>query len=643
MPAQAPARDLRPALVACALIVAASVAAAYMGGRHGAFVYDDLDSITSNASIREFSTSLTPPAGATVSGRPFLNLTLAVNYALGGASPLGYHVLNVAIHIAAALVLLGIVRSTLATRAAGARPALEGLLLAAAASLLWALHPIQVESVGYVIQRAESLMGLLYLLTLYCFIRHAGGGRGSVAWGAAAFLSCLLGMGTKEAMVTAPAVILLYDRTFLAGSFAEAWRLRWRLYLLLAACWVPLGVQMAAGGGRSGTAGFASGVSPWEYFATQMKAIVLYIRLSLWPRRLVGDYGRILGGSTLELTASALVVALLAAATIFLLVRRPALGFLGAWFFIILAPTSSFVPISTEIIALHRMYLPLAAVVVAALLLLRLWLGGGRLLWVVVVVGAAGLGFAAMRRDRVYDGPETFWGDVALKAPWNAGAWNNLGLVNVEKGDQDGAIVDFRRALAVAPKFATAHVNLGKALLATGHPQEALSEFEAALEFLKFDSEIHHQMGNAFALQHQFGKAINQLSNSVDLDGDRADVWFDFGVVMEQAGNIGPAIEFYSRSVRLNPSNVEARLDLGNLLAQVSRVPEAIVQYEDAALLQPKAADIHNNLGGLLAESGRLGEAKAQFEEALRLQPDYAEARDNLARVNMMMGPGISK
>jgi tetratricopeptide (TPR) repeat protein len=500
-----------------------------------------------------------------------------------------------------------------------------------------------VESVGYVIQRAESLMGLLYLLTLYCFIRHSAGGRASVAWGAAAFLSCLLGMGTKEAMVTAPVIVLLYDRTFLAGSFAQAWRQRWRLYLLLGACWVPLGIQMAFGGGRSGTAGFDSGVTPWAYFLTQLKAVVLYLRLSFWPRHLVGDYGRILGGSTLELTASAILVALLAATTIFLLVRRPALGFLGAWFFVILAPTSSVVPISTEIMALHRMYLPLAAVVVSALLLLRLWLGGGRLLWVAVAIAAAGLGFAAMRRDRVYKGPAEFWGDVALKAPWNAGAWNNLGLISAGKGDQDGAIADFRRALAIAPKFSTAHVNLGKALLAAGHPQEALSEFEAALEFLKFDPEIHHQMGKAFALQHQFGKAIEQLGESVNLDGDRADVWFDFGVVMEQAGNTGPAIYFYKRSVELNPSNVEARLDLGNLLAQASRMPEAIVQYEDAALLQPKAADIHNNLGGLLAESGRLAEAKAQFEEALRLQPSYAEARDNLARVNMMMGPGISK
>ncbi|HZZ18742.1 MAG TPA: hypothetical protein VFE25_05210, partial [Opitutaceae bacterium] len=289
MPARAPARETRTVALACALVVAASVAAAYIGGIHGAFVYDDLDSVVSNSSIRDFSTALSPPAGATVSGRPILNLTLAVNYALGGNSPVGYHVLNIVVHVAAALVLLGIVRRTLATPAAGARPALEALLLASGASLLWALHPIQVESVGYVIQRAESLMGLFYLTTLYCVIRHSQGGRSSTAWASGAFVSCLLGMGTKESMATAPLVVFLFDRTFLAGSFAEAWRRRWKLYLLLAACWAPLALQVSLGGGRSGTAGFESGVPVWSYFITQMKAVVLYLRLSLWPRHLVGD------------------------------------------------------------------------------------------------------------------------------------------------------------------------------------------------------------------------------------------------------------------------------------------------------------------------------------------------------------------
>jgi tetratricopeptide (TPR) repeat protein len=638
-PAQAPARDPRAAAFACAAMLAVLIAAAYAGGLHGAFVFDDLDSIVSNGSIRRFSTSLSPPAGATVSGRPFLNLTFAVNYALGGTSSLGYHALNVAIHIAAALILLGVVRKTLASKAGGGWGPRESLRLAAGAALLWALHPIQVESVGYVVQRAESLMGLLYLLTLYGLIRNAQGGRSATPWAAAAFFSCLLGMATKEAMVTAPVIAFLYDRTFLAGSFSEAWRRRKGFYLLLAACWIPLGVQLAMGSGRSGTAGFGSGVSAWAYFLTQLKAIALYVRLYVWPAPLVGDYGRILAGNTWDVWVSGAFVAGLAAATIVLLVRRPALGFLGAWFFVILAPTSSFVPISTEIIALHRMYLPLAALAVATLLLMRRYLGAGWALTLAITLVAGVLAFVTVQRDRVYAGPKPFWSDVAREAPWNAGAWNNLGLIEAADNNPAAAVADFQHALAIVPNFATAHLNLGKSLLAANRPGEALSELKQALIYLPGDPEIHHQMGKAYAVEHNLGAAVRELHESVALDGDRADVWFDLGVVMEQGGAPALAIEDYQSSIALDPANAQARLNLGNLLVQASRMPEAIVQYEDLVRLEPKAADIHNNLGSLLAESGRLAEAKAEFTEAIRLQPDYAEARDNLAHVSAMLAP----
>src|SRR5471032_711715 len=132
MPVQAPARDLRPAVLACAALVVAAVAAAYLRGLHGAFVFDDLDSVAANGSIRDFSTSLSPPDATTVSGRPFLNLTFAANYALGGTAPWGFHALNIAIHAGAALALLGIVRRSLATPAGGSRGAAESLVLATA-------------------------------------------------------------------------------------------------------------------------------------------------------------------------------------------------------------------------------------------------------------------------------------------------------------------------------------------------------------------------------------------------------------------------------------------------------------------------------------------------------------------------------
>jgi len=640
MPVPAPARALRTALLLVALLVAASVVAAYRGGLHGALVFDDADSIAENPSIRDFATSLSPPPGATVSGRPFLNLSFALNYALSGTATWGYHALNVAIHAAAALLLLGIVRRTLALPAAGGLAAADALLVAAAVSLVWALHPLQVESVEYIVQRAESLMGFLYLLTLYAYIRYAGGARAAPAWAAVSFGACLLGMATKEAMATAPLVVFLYDRTFLAGSFQAAWRSRRAVLLVLAATWIPLGIQLAYTGGRPGSAGFGSGVAWWAYLAAQMKAIVLYIRLAAWPRPLVGDYGRILAGRPLEVAVCALLVAALACGTIYALVRRPALGFLGAWFLAILAPTSSVVPISTEIIALHRMYLPLAALVVLGVLALRSALGSGSSFKATIAVAALCLAFATARRVGVYENPLSFWSDVALKAPWNAGAWNNLGVIHAEAGDEDRAAGDFRRALEIAPDFATAHFNMGKALVALGQPRAALVELGNAAKFLPTDPEVHHQLGKALAMEHRAGDAVRELHTSVMLDADRADTWFDLGGVMAEAGSLQDAAYAYGQSVKLSPGYAEARLDYGDVLAQIDRIPEAIEQYGEAARLEPEAADIRNNLGFLLVESGRLAEAKEAFEAAIRLKPDYAEARENLDHVERLIGSG---
>jgi hypothetical protein len=253
----------RRALALCGAVIAAAALAAYWGSFSGPFLYDDVDSVLRNVSIRSFAAAFRPPGGLTVSGRPVLNLSFALSYAISGSAPWSYHALNLAIHVGAALLLFGIVRRTIAL----ARPQVtsEGSLwLAFGAALLWALHPLQTESVAYVVQRAESLMGFFYLATLYGFIRFAAG-DGSSRWASVSVAACLLGMGTKEVMATAPLIVLLYDRTFLAKSFAEAWRRRRTLYLAYAACWIPLAFLVAGTSGRGGSAGFGSGVPWWAY------------------------------------------------------------------------------------------------------------------------------------------------------------------------------------------------------------------------------------------------------------------------------------------------------------------------------------------------------------------------------------------
>ncbi len=628
-------RGGRRAALVCGAVVVAAVAAVYWRGLSGGFVFDDLDAIPGNPSIRHLATALAPPTGTTVSGRPVLNLSLALNFLVSGTRPWSYHALNIVIHAAAALILFGIVGRTLAIAPEAASTPGKRLAVAFAAALLWALHPLQTESVAYVVQRAESLAGLFYLATLFAVLRIAQSGR--TGWAAAAVAACLLGMGTKETMVTAPLVVLVFDRTFLASSFREAWRRRGGLYLALAACWLPLAFLVLSTGGRGGTAGYGAGVPWWEYLLAQFRAIGHYLRLAVWPAPLVGDYGRVLAPDPLGMAVGALVVLALVAGTLILARKRRPAAFLGAWFLLVLAPSSSIVPVSTEIIAEHRMYLPLASVVLAVVLGLDRWLGRRRALFGAAIgLLALSAGIASARRVGVYGSPFAFWSDVVLKNPGNAGAWNNLGLVLAGQGDLRGASEDYRRALALAPAFADAHANLGVALAATGNPAEAAENIRAALRYRPEDASLHLNLGRALAALGRRMDAVGELREATRLDPGRSASWYALGGALADTGDLPGASPAYAEAVRLRPDFADARVDYGNVLAELGKAPEAERQFSEALRLQPNAADVHNNLGSLLAGMGRMAEAKAQFEEALRLKPDYPDARQNLERLQAL-------
>jgi len=238
---------------------------AYHNSFTGSYFHDDFGSIIENPTIRQLWPiwkPLSPPYGTgwTVGARPLINLSVAVNYALGGYNVWGYHALNLAVHILAGLALLGIVRRTLLHRARFCAAADE---LALAIAVLWMVHPLQTQAVTYIIQRSESMMGLFYLLTLYCFIRGVesplmengkwfmGDGSwrlGARLWYGLSVAACASGMTCKQVMVSAPVMVLLYDRAYVSGTFREAWRRRWPLYVGLASTWVLLGLVLVLGG-----------------------------------------------------------------------------------------------------------------------------------------------------------------------------------------------------------------------------------------------------------------------------------------------------------------------------------------------------------------------------------------------------------
>jgi len=217
------------------IVIAGSLT--YFNSVSNPFVLDDTGTIVDNEQIRQLGDlpSLLLPARETpVAGRPVANISFAINYAIGGLDVASYHIVNIAVHLLCALLLFGLVRRALELPDRRATPGERSTNLAFAAALLWVVHPLGSEPVDYLTQRTESLMALFYLLTLYASVR-ALTSRRETGWEIAAVVSCALGMGCKESMVTVPVVILLFDRIFVFSSFGEALRKRRWLYVGLAA------------------------------------------------------------------------------------------------------------------------------------------------------------------------------------------------------------------------------------------------------------------------------------------------------------------------------------------------------------------------------------------------------------------------
>jgi len=676
-------------LLAAAVIVAAGVAA-YWNSFAGQFVFDDVPSILENPSIThlgDLGKVLCPPQYSTATGRPLVNLSLALNYAIGGTADLwSYHAFNLAVHLLAALTLMGIVRRTLLSPPLRGHFSRAALPLATATSLLWALHPLQVQAVTYIIQRAESLASLMYLLTLYCTIRSAAPGATRSLWTLLAILSCAAGMASKEMVAAAPVVVLVYDRLFLAGSWRGALSRRKFLYAGLAATWVLLAALMWPEP-RGSVAGFGLvDVTPWGYAATEAGVILYYLRLVFWPSPLVVDYYWPWANSVAGIVPPALAVGAMLAATIWLLWRGRPAAMAGVWFFLVLAPTSSFVPILYPIFE-HRMYLPLAAVVCAAVL------GGYRLLVIlgrrgpaadtpacagllggaaVLVVLTVTLGWLTHQRNTIYASESVFWQDVIDKQPKAWGGPVSLGSVCFHAGKFDEALQYFRASQKLAQdkvQYRTSGYDIALALFYKGQYSEAQEELTRLVSVVSPDVDALTRKGDSAMEQHKIAeaadayaralrkdpeyiRAILGLANAYVAQGKTAEAKqvlaktqtllkdlptaVAIATLYERMGDTNAALVALRRVLprRLAAQDVPTVTILGTLYAKAGDFPKAVESFKRAAAAatQPADQDIANRQLGLAYTSmGQYAQAEQAYQAALKADANDALVLNNLA------------
>jgi tetratricopeptide (TPR) repeat protein len=637
--------------LAFALIVVAALLA-YQNSFTGVFVFDDIRGIVNNPYVRHLwplRETLKAPAYSTPDGRPVVCFSLALSYACSGLNVQGYHAFNLTVHILAALVLFGVLRRTFLGERLRPRFGSVAGGLALAVTLIWTVHPLQTESVVYISQRTELLMGLFLLLTIYCLIRSADSPR-SWAWQVGAVTACTLGTGSKEVMVAAPVVALVYDRVFLAASFRDLWRQRWRLYAGLTGTWVFL-IFLVVTTPRAMTGFGIANLTVWAYLKTEAGVILHYLRLCVWPRPLILDYDDWPIATSLQtVIAPAVAVVALLTATAWALRCRSPRGFLGAWFFLILAPTSSFLPNYGEVAAERRMYLPLAAVVTfvvasgyEGLVVVARRVGARENQRRFTTYGVVGLivvtvGYLTVRRNKDYRSEISIWADTVAKRPQNPRAHYNLGSALLQAGRLQDAIRHNEQALQINPNLAEAHCNLGSALLQAGRLQDAIRHNEQALQINPNLAEAHCNLGNALLQGGRVQDAIGHYEQAVRIKPDYAEPHYNLGNALLQAGRLPDAISRFEQVLQIRPDYAEAHNNLGNALLQAGRRQDAIGHYEQAVRIKPDYADAHYNLGNALLQAGRLQDAISRYEQALQIRPDYTEAQLNLGVALLQLG-----
>jgi tetratricopeptide (TPR) repeat protein len=684
-----------------AAIIVLAGALAYSNSWSGPFVFDDELSVTYNASIRQLGHPvqvLFPEQDSSVAGRPLVNLSFAINYAIGGMDVRGYHAWNIALHLLCALVVFGVVRRTLQLPTLATRWGPRAIPLALATALIWMLHPLNSEVVNYLTQRTESMMALCYFLTMYAAIRSTSS-RHAGKWEAAAVTACALGMTCKESMVTAPLMVVLYDRTFVFDSLKASLRARWRLYAGLAATWLLLAILVWSGP-RGQSAGFSNDVTAWTYLLNQAVMITQYLRHAIWPRSLVINYGWPLPLTLGDvLPYASFVVCLLVVAAI-ILVLRPKVGFLLAWVVITLAPTSSVVPIATEVGAERRMYLPLVAIVALAVI-------GSTMLWdvlsrrlvrrdaaatsrigalagaIVLVTLSTALTLGTIRRNRDYVSGLSLIRTAVERWPTSV-TRHMLGGALVDAGRQQEAIPYLRAAVPGAPR---ARYDLGIALFNDGKLEEAVEQLSALIAMWESPPAVHPRwqpplrldaiaareiigrvrakqgrwpeagdefrkalaldpsnlrarllLAEALLNQQLFGEAVAQYRMYLKEKPGDAEALGNLGIALISTGQLDEAVAQFRRAAEAAPDNGGVQRNLANALFDRGDIDQAAVHAQRAVALRPDDPSAHDLLGRALTLQGKLDEAAMRFERALQLNPADAEVREHLRRLQQLTG-----
>ena len=607
------------------------------------FVLDDLRKIEDNPAIRvdQFAPMEIMKAGFQSSRmRPIAFMTLALNHSLHQYNIYGYHVVNVAIHIITGFLLYLFFSATLKTASIQHRYRRPDLI-AFFAALAWLVHPIQTQSVTYIVQRTNSLATLLFMLAFlfYIYGRQTSRARYKWIWFIASAIAWALSLGCKQITAILPFIIFIYEWFFFQDlnkdwikkrlKYVPAIIIFFILLILVYTNFSPLEKFKTFHDYANNE------FTATERLLTQFRVVIWYISLIIFPlpSRLNLDYDFALSHSLIDpittILAFGAIGGLLALAG-FLAKKERLIAFCIIWFFATHLIESSILPLA--IIFEHRNYLPSMLVCLVPVVLVYHffkidWLKIGLLCALVVVLSAW-----THQRNRTWENKVTLWTDVVQKSPNKARPNFNLGAALSEQNRDAEAIPLYQRAIEINPNLAQPHINLGRALEHQDRIEEALEHYRTALRIKPDLPEAHHNLGAIMEKQGRSEEAIEFYQNALKIRTHYAPAYFGLANVLVTEGRVEEGIRNYYLAIQFKPDYAEAHNNLGGIYLKSGEYEKATQHYIAALRVKPGLVEAYNNLGIALMQTGKLEMAINQFQKALQLMPDFTKAQNNLRR-----------
>ncbi|MBF0343771.1 MAG: tetratricopeptide repeat protein [Nitrospirae bacterium] len=573
------------------------------------FVFDDDISITANPLIRNFNSFFESSAlnntGIEPSVRDFFStriigyLTFAINYNLNGYDVTGYHIFNILVHLANALLIYWLVMFLFSTPYfSEAQWQDTPNVVALASALLFVCHPIQTQAVTYIVQRFASLATLFYLLSVVAYMwsrfDFESKARKYILY-AVSVIAAVCAMKTKEISFTLPVAVVLVEFLFFAGDVKK--RVIYLLPILLTMLVIPLTLLTSGG---SFTIATSENVSRWDYLFTQFSVIVRYIRLFFIPVGQNLDYDYPVYRSLFEPAVFLSLLFLLSIIGVGMYLYHLSCGrcpekrylylcrliaFGIVWFFLTISIESSIIPIE-DVIFEHRVYLPsvgfftmIAAMLAAIETLKAEVIKTRKVLIPLAACLVLVLSVAAYHRNGIWRDNVTLWEDVVNKSPNKARSHNNLGMYYERQGSLYRAIEHYKTAARLKPDYVVAHMNLSRIYAMQGLTTDYLSELRMALKV--YDDILRDPKA---AKKHRV--------DAVEVAG----IHYELGASLARLRLYDEAAVELEAAIRLNPDSVEAHVDLGNIYALRGSVDGAINQYQIALQLRPGSVEARNNL-----------------------------------------------